>query len=809
LKILLITREPPLLSEEIVSGNAVRTGQISHALRGAGHHVTQAWLCGKRRQRPGTFRNRDELQGILIHQKPDVILVSYWELLAELPFENAQAVILDFVAPRPLEELYESPGTVRDSLHRLRLGLARCDLVLVGNELQRHLLINTMIEAGFDLRKSMPLIVVPLGAEVIGPPKSEPGEDGWLLVTGGVTWPWRRTEPYSNVLEETARICEPEVKIVHFGGEYRWHEKRSGTDTPDTRPANATVDYRALEPYRHFSDFLTRNAHIGVELAQWNIERQYSQSFRSLEFLRHGLPLLCNRYLPIASLVQDYDAGWTVDDPESLRMLLPTIVQHQDAWMQKSENALKLVTEALQPDRSVEPLLNWLSATSKAVRLDEQAFSGVQEPVLGIPPLKERAARQLKLIRQVLFSRVFGQTRGGGVLFVTRGDLFPADHGAAVRIVQTARALSIKGIKVGIVTDEVKHWFEICAGEVVKRKYPAWVRFLSMPGAVVKLLHYSKDIPLSNGFLYLPLSDTGFLWRTIAAAKRIHAGTLQAEFPAYAQPCIKARQALNCSVVLVEHNVEYNRLKSQVNELTDEQYNNLKAIEISLCNTSDAVVCVSDNDRQKLAEDGVKPELLFTIPHGVDLEQYAGPPTANVRQQFGITADEPLLVFHGTFSYPPNREALRIFSEILLPGLEGKGLKCHVLAVGRNPPANSPHRRIHFTGSVSEVAPWLKAADICVIPLTDGGGTRMKIVDCFAAALPVISTSKGIEGIPVVSGQHALVLDEWESIMAAIVDLWRNPEQARSLADGGRAMAESLDWSVIAQKYISIYSTLN
>ncbi len=137
-----------------------------------------------------------------------------------------------------------------------------------------------------------------------------------------------------------------------------------------------------------------------------------------------------------------------------------------------------------------------------------------------------------------------------------------------------------------------------------------------------------------------------------------------------------------------------------------------------------------------------------------------------------------------------------------------QGLKAHLLAVGKHPPANSPHPRIHLTGSVERIAPWLKSADLAVIPLTDGGGTRMKIIDCFAASLPVISTSKGIEGIPVVPGQHALVIDDWESMIAAIGECWKTPTKAQTLAREGRALAESMDWKASAEKYISLYATL-
>ncbi len=117
MQILLITQEPPLASDAIATGNAIRTAQLAGALGRAGHVLSQTWLDnrkgGQKSGQPDAFRSRDELQAIITRQRPDVILVSYWELLELLPFDLPQPVILDFVAPRPLEMLFEHPERVR------------------------------------------------------------------------------------------------------------------------------------------------------------------------------------------------------------------------------------------------------------------------------------------------------------------------------------------------------------------------------------------------------------------------------------------------------------------------------------------------------------------------------------------------------------------------------------------------------------------------------------------------------------------------------------------------------------------------
>ncbi len=852
--ILHILQEPLQAADQVFSGNDLRTRQLDQGLQAGGHRISHASLRGPGQAAvSGSFRNRDELQGIILREQPQIILVAYWELLSLLPFELSQPVILDFVAPRPLEELFEQPQLVQASMARLRMALQHCDLVLCGNQPQADLLIPVLLEAGHDLRQQlpqqMPWCIVPLGADVVTLPESRPGPLGTTLVMGGVNWPWRNEQPWLQALEAAAKQLDTPLRVMRFGGTYRLHGSQVGNNADPTQLSQLTpsgssiIQDSPLLPFFQYSQFLAQSAHAGIELADWNVERAFSQSFRSLDFLRHGLPLIGNAFLPLTKLIKQYDAGWLVEKPEDLTGVLQELVNQPHIWKRKSAGAYALAKEKLSIEATTAGLLDWLQQATKSPRLPKPTAALSAPPVLGVPPMTERLKRQFGLVKQVMTARLFGKKKAGeGVLFVTRDDLFPPDHGAAVRTVETARALGQQGVPVGIVTDRTGYWYEYKPfrveqsqsgqdqsgqelsgqnqagqkhsawdqpeGEFVKRPYPFWVKFCTLPAPLVKLLHYSKDLPQSNSFLYLPLTDSGFFWRILAAGKQISAGILQAEFPAYAEPCLRARAALAAAVVLVEHNVEYRRMQAQVPELSADQYQRLRAIEIDLCQRVDAVVCVSDTDRQTLMDGGVPAQQLSTLPHGVNLHRYDAPAKAGLRQQLEVADTDVLLVYHGTFSYPPNRQAIRVFAEELLPRLDALGLSAHVLAVGRDAPASNPHERIHFSGSVADVAPWLKAADLAVIPLLEGGGTRMKIVDCFAARLAVISTSKGIEGIPIEPGRHALVIDDWQEMAEAIVDLHRNHNKRQAVADRGYALAAELDWSEIARRYRALYSSL-
>jgi len=820
MKILLITQEPPLAPAAVVTGNAIRTAQLEGALQRAGHSTSQVWLERQNGSHARSFKSLDDLQAAITRESPDVVLVMYWELLELLPFDLPQPVVLDFVAPRPLEVLYEDPASVNSELQRLQSFLSKCDVLLTGNESQRELLWYALLEAGFDLRVGEPLLVVPLAAEPAGRPESDPQESGWTLVSGGVHWPWRKSETYWQVIRDMQDDPQSSTpRLVLFGGPYQWQsvlDTEGGHKTliMHSGPGHASskaFQTHGLAPYAQFSRYLLEHSHIGLEVAEPNIERRFSQSFRSLDFLRHGLPLICNDYLPIAKLVEQYEAGWTVKSPEDIPDLLRRIMQSPDEWKARSENALRLVEEQLNPDVAIKPLLAWLEHPEKAARLPAVK----QLPALiglATPPWGERIKRQWRLIRRMILGRLFHPDSTAGpaenILIVTRADLFPADHGGAVKIVETARGLSQHGRKVGIVSDDRKYWWLFENGVEKRCRLPFWLRFLSLPRPLTRLLHFTKELPESNSFLYLPFTDGSFFWHCLYAGKRLNAGILQAEFPAYAKPCIEVREILNAAVVLVEHNVEYARIKAQVPELTEQQFQNLRAIEIDLCNRSNAVVCVSDNDRQQLLRDGVKPELLNTIPHGFNPEPYKLPAINTLREDFKLPDKAVLIAFHGTFSYPPNRDAMQVFADILLPQLERHRRPFHVIAIGRNPPRESLHPNIHFTGSVKDVGPWLKGCDMAVVPLREGGGTRMKIIDCFAAGLPVISTSKGIEGIPVINGREAVICDDWLGMTNEIIDLSESSQRSEKLIQAALAFASGMDWKSICSQYLDIFAAI-
>src|SRR4029079_14615073 len=89
----------------------------------------------------------------------------------------------------------------------------------------------------------------------------------------------------------------------------------------------------------------------------------------------------------------------------------------------------------------------------------------------------------------------------------------------------------------------------------------------------------------------------------------------------------------------------------------------------------------------------------------------------------------------------------------------GAGLRI----VGKDPPAAvqslAPLPGVAVTGTVPSMIPHLAAASALAVPLTACGGTRLKILEAFAAGLPVVSTAVGCDGIRATHGEHLLLTD--------------------------------------------------
>ena len=389
------------------------------------------------------------------------------------------------------------------------------------------------------------------------------------------------------------------------------------------------------------------------------------------------------------------------------------------------------------------------------------------------------------------------------VALLTRGDLFPTWHGAAVKIVRTAEALVERGDRVFVLTDdrdaywavEPSGWRRVAFGARF-RALEEWP--LLRNGARAERWCARVGYPKDEHFLYRPLFDPAWWARAVYVGVRERIDVYQAEFPGYAAPALVAARTLGGRAVAVMHNVEFDRLR-QMAGLPEDALARIRRAEVALLGAVDGVIAVSEADRSRIVDAGVPTERVSVIPHGVDIDRYVGRPV-DLRVRYGLGGG-PVLFFHGTLHYGPNAEAIRFLADLVAPHLP-RGAT--ILIAGMSPPRDLETERVRFTGPVDDLPAHVEAADLCLCPLFAGGGTRMKILEYFAAGKAVVSTALGAEGLDIVDGEH-LVLAERGEFLASTLAMLNDPERRRRIGRAARGYARARDWRTVTADYARVH----
>jgi len=170
------------------------------------------------------------------------------------------------------------------------------------------------------------------------------------------------------------------------------------------------------------------------------------------------------------------------------------------------------------------------------------------------------------------------------------------------------------------------------------------------------------------------------------------------------------------------------------------------------------------------------------------------------------------VLFLGTMSWGPNAAAAKFLVETVLPKLRERVPDARVVIVGHNPPAELKafHGKpgIEVTGGVPDVKPYFANSTLLAVPLDAGGGTRLKILEAFAAGLPVVSTAIGAEGINATSVVHFIAAERPE-FADAIADVLALPDAATHMATAARQLANDVyDWGRIGRKAVEVIQAL-
>jgi sugar transferase (PEP-CTERM/EpsH1 system associated) len=270
-------------------------------------------------------------------------------------------------------------------------------------------------------------------------------------------------------------------------------------------------------------------------------------------------------------------------------------------------------------------------------------------------------------------------------------------------------------------------------------------------------------------------------------------------------PSINMPERINVPTVLFQHNVEAviwaRHYQTTTNQLKKafffNQWRKMHNYERKTCQRFDAVVAVSDVDRDLMRKDfGI--EYVYDIPTGVDTNYFTP-----LRKE----ANPSELVFTGSMDWMPNEDAIIYFSEEILPAITAQIPDVRLTVVGRNPTARllalaQVNPQLTITGRVDDVRPYMNKAAAYVVPMRVGGGTRLKIYEAMAMAKPVISTTIGAEGLAVRNGEELLIADTPQTFAQAVVAVLQERAFAERIGQAAReVVCERFGWNRAASAF--------
>ncbi len=210
-----------------------------------------------------------------------------------------------------------------------------------------------------------------------------------------------------------------------------------------------------------------------------------------------------------------------------------------------------------------------------------------------------------------------------------------------------------------------------------------------------------------------------------------------------------------------------------------------------------ACTVVSQQERTLLQEAVPGYRNIVVIPNCINLAEY---------QQIQVSSQPGQLIFTGSFRYHANYDAMNWFLQAVYPLVQAQEPGVQLLITGDH--ANlplPPAKHVTLTGFVEDIKSLIAASWLSLVPIRVGGGTRLKILEAMALRTPVVSTSKGAEGLQVRHEEHLLIADTAEAYAAAVVRLLREPDLRQRLAESAyQYVAAHFDCAVTNARLLTL-----
>lgn len=227
----------------------------------------------------------------------------------------------------------------------------------------------------------------------------------------------------------------------------------------------------------------------------------------------------------------------------------------------------------------------------------------------------------------------------------------------------------------------------------------------------------------------------------------------------------------------------------------------LLAAERRWCPQFNVNMVVSD-DEGHLVRPSCGGSKICVVPNGVDIGYFTPRPDPGGHR----------LLFCGRLDQLANKGAISYFFDSIWPELSASMKDLQIDVVGKNPPSwllelSQRDSRVKVPGFVDDVRPYFQKATVFVCPITDGGGTRLKILDALAMGMPVVTTTFAASGLALLDGQHLLMADTSHDFIQKTMRLLSDKILRQLLAGNALGVIRQIySWETIGQSLVKAYA---
>ncbi|MGH9558016.1 MAG: glycosyltransferase [Bryobacteraceae bacterium] len=383
------------------------------------------------------------------------------------------------------------------------------------------------------------------------------------------------------------------------------------------------------------------------------------------------------------------------------------------------------------------------------------------------------------------------------VLFVSPYPICPPVHGGGVFMYQTVRELArLCELHLIVLLD---HPHERAPHEELERICGSVEYMVRMEGR-------QKVFGSPEPHAIREFRNPDLAWLIHRQIYMCHIDLLQLEYTVLGQYSGSFRRIPS---ILFEHDVYFQSIARRLPYMKNPivrikaRWEYLRALryELHLLPKPDRIQVCSEENRDYLIS------FLPRLAGRIDAGLRAGIDTS--RYQFSTGREPFTMLFLGSFRHLPNEEALHWFVHKILPRVRSKEPRARLIVIGSDPPPRHSLPEadaIELAGFVEDVREPLSRYSLFVCPILSGSGVRVKLLEAFAAGIPVVSTRLGAEGLAAKDGEICALADDPELFAERVVHLMQNPVKAAELARRARAeVVAKRDMRAITGRLVESY----